>query len=142
MHLERQGNMGGPMALNLSTWLHANSYPALTLWNRTTSKLPAESASISHASTLTELAQKCDIIFTSFSADEVVQSCYEELLKGAEGKKGTTIFVETSTIYPRVAGELERKASKLQHVYYLQCPVFGPPPVVRCFSLFAREASG
>ena len=34
-------------------------------------------------------------------------------------------------LYPRFAGELEREASKIPGVYYLQCPVFGPPPVAQ-----------
>lgn len=98
------------MATNLSTWLHSNSYPALTLWNRTTSKLPATSSSIQHAANPEELAEKCDVIFTSFANDEAAKEVYEKLFEGVKSKRGkggeqrNTVFVETSTLYPLTAG--------------------------------------
>lgn len=100
--------MGAPMAANLAEWLHQNSMPALTLWNRTASKLPAESESIAHAGSIKELAEKCDIIITSLANDDVANEVYEQLFEGVKAKKqggGNTIFVETSTLYPLTAGE-------------------------------------
>ncbi|KAI5475377.1 phosphogluconate dehydrogenase (decarboxylating) [Pseudohyphozyma bogoriensis] len=128
------GNMGAPMAENLAAWLKDNDLPALTVWNRTESKMPPESASLKHAKSLKDLALTCDFVITSFASDEVVVQAYEELFAGAkeklekEGKGGSgTVFIETSTIYPTLAGKLEHDASKIHHVYYLQAPVFGTP---------------
>ncbi|ORY72442.1 hypothetical protein BCR35DRAFT_307738 [Leucosporidium creatinivorum] len=128
------GNMGSKMSSNLSTWLHENSYPPLLLWNRTASKLPAESDSIAHAASIKELAEKCDVVITSLSNDEVAQEVYGQLFEGVKSKqekgaKGNTYFVESSTLYPLTAGELERQASHIPRTFYLQSPVFGPPPV-------------
>ncbi|KAM0747282.1 NAD(P)-binding protein [Meredithblackwellia eburnea MCA 4105] len=129
------GNMGAPMLLNLSHFLTQHSLPPLIVHNRTLSRLPPASDSLVHASSAKQLAIKCDIVFTSLADDKAVQSVFEELLDGARektanGGKGV-VFVETSTIYPTVSGELERQASKIPQTYYLQCPVFGPPPVAK-----------
>lgn len=106
--------MGGPMADNLSVFLAANSLPALTLWNRTTSKLPPVSATIQHSPSLRQLAKDCDIVITSVSSDHAAREVYKELLEGARekeaekkagGKSGITVFCETSTLYPTTSGE-------------------------------------
>lgn len=123
------------MAQNLGKYLHSHSHPALTVYNRTPSKLPPVSSSLQHADSAFNLALQCDIIITSLASDEAVQEVYQELFRGAKEKsekegKGT-IFVESSTIYPEISGQLEREASKISKTYFLQCPVFGPPPLVR-----------
>jgi hypothetical protein len=155
--------MGFPMSSNLATWLHSNSLPPLTLWNRTASKLPPVSDSIKHASSLRELARTCDIVITSLANDDAAKEIYAELFEGAkdkakEAEEKNTIFVETSTLYPTTSGEcsalmagrsakmliglptgeLERQASAIKHTFYLQAPVFGPPPVVRSFALLLK----
>lgn len=132
--------MGSPMAFNLATWLHEEGKPALTLWNRTASKLPPASEKIAHATSARELARTCDVVITSLANDEAAQAVYDELFEGAKDKKAArgeageeraTIFVETSTLYPRLSGELERKAAKIPWCFYLQAPVFGPPPLAK-----------
>jgi 3-hydroxyisobutyrate dehydrogenase-like beta-hydroxyacid dehydrogenase len=128
------------MAFNLAKWLHENDKPALTLWNRTASKLPPASKSISHASSARELARTCDVVITSLANDEAAQSIYAELFEGAKDKKATkgeageeraTIFVDTSTLYPATSGELERKAAEIPWCFFLASPVFGPPPLAK-----------
>lgn len=104
--------MGSKMSANLSSWLHANSYPPLFLWNRTASKLPSESDSIKHAASIKELAEKCDVVITSLANDEVAKEVFEQLFEGVKSKqekgaKGNTYFVESSTLYPLTAGELD-----------------------------------
>ncbi|KAM0788608.1 hypothetical protein ACM66B_001728 [Microbotryomycetes sp. NB124-2] len=127
------GNMGALMSANLATWLRQNSCPALILWNRTSSKLPEESDSIKHAKSAQELAQKCEIIFTSMANDEAAKAVYADLFEGVKSKpKGAkTYLVETSTLFPTTAGDLERQASQLPGTFYLQAPVFGPPPMAK-----------
>lgn len=112
MRADAQGNMGTHMVANLSKYLHEQGCPALTVFTRTTSKLPPVSDSIAHASSLFELAKKCDIIITSLASDEVVKKVYGEMFEGAREKvekegRGT-IFVESSTIYPTTAGAFFR----------------------------------
>lgn len=100
--------MGLPMALNLAKFLAQNGQPALLVWNRTLSKLPAESASIRHARSVREVAS-CDIVITSLANDTVAEELFEELLAGARDKAakktaGGTIFVEASTLFPATSG--------------------------------------
>ncbi|GAA5829479.1 hypothetical protein JCM3766R1_001113 [Sporobolomyces carnicolor] len=134
------GNMGLPMANNLAKWLHENGKPALTLWNRTASKLPPTSASIAHASSARELARTCDVVITSLANDEAAESVYAELFEGAKDKKAdwgeagearATIFCDTSTLYTATSGSLERRAAKIPWCFWLSCPVFGPPPLAK-----------
>ncbi|GAA6007662.1 hypothetical protein JCM11491_003916 [Sporobolomyces phaffii] len=134
------GNMGSPMAFNLAKWLHDNGKPALTLWNRTASKLPPASKSIAHAESARELARTCDVVITSLANDEAAQAIYAELFEGARDKKAAwgeageeraTIFVDTSTLYPATSGDLERRAAKIPWCFFLAAPVFGPPPLAK-----------
>ncbi|GAA5913920.1 NAD(P)-dependent oxidoreductase [Sporobolomyces salmoneus] len=134
------GNMGSPMALNLAKWLHENGKPALTLWNRTSSKLPPTSQTIAHAQSPRELARTCDVVVTSLANDEAAEQIYAELFEGAkdkraewgeEGEARATIFCETSTLYPKTSGKLETTASKIPWCFYLQTPVFGPPSAAK-----------
>lgn len=60
---------------------------------------------------------------TSLKDDAAVKEVYAQLL-AAEGK-GTT-FVDMSTTYPTLAGELERQASAKGRSF-IACPVFGVP---------------
>ncbi|GAA5975407.1 hypothetical protein JCM10908_005153 [Rhodotorula pacifica] len=128
------GNMGLHMANNLAKHLADNDHPALMLYNRTTSKLPAESDSIKHAKSAQQLAEQCDVVVTSLANDEAAKLVYAELFKGAEkrGKEGKAIIlIDTSTLYPTTCGELEREATKIPGTVYLCSPVFGPPPMAK-----------
>lgn len=141
------GNMGRPMAVNLAKWLKENGLPALQVYNRTASKMPPEDDSIKHVKSLKDIALECDIVLTSLASDEAAESVFDELFQGAkakepkgegfkEGKQGrSTIFVDTSTIYPELSGKLERKASEIVGCFYLACPVFGPPPMAETAKL-------
>lgn len=128
--------MGAYMSANLAKWLHENGKPALTLWNRTASKLPPASNTIAHAASARELARTCDVVITSLANDEAAQAVYAELFEGARDKKAqagqegqgrSTIFVDTSTLYPKLAGELERTAASIPWCFWIGAPVFGPP---------------
>lgn len=126
--------MGIPMSEALAEWLSTEGFSALLLWNRTASKLPAKSKSVKHAESPEALAEQCDVVFTSLATDEAAKSVYERLFVGAKKRAETgkrVTFVETSTLYPTTAGDLERQASSIPKVHYLQCPVFGPPPTAK-----------
>lgn len=72
---------------------------------------------------------ECDVIFTSLPADSVVKSVYQRFagaLKESRHQK-RKIFVETSTIYPTLAGELDSLMTG-PHTFFITAPVFGAPP--------------
>lgn len=88
---------------------------------------------------LESLARDCDLVITSLANDDVARSVYSSLLSGAgdaksgpgpNGRGHAVIFVETSTLSWTLAGELEQRVRQQGH-RYLQCPVFGPPPLAR-----------
>jgi len=126
------------MARNLANSLEkhpAGSLPLL-VYNRTTSKSekllkelgPSKIRIVDNPS---DLATECNIIFTNLVNDEVVKSAYKgfhEILKESPPTK-TKTFVETSTIYPAVAGELDILISEIPHARLVTCPVFGSPQV-------------
>lgn len=128
------------MANNLAKYLHEQGKPALTLYNRTASKLPPASKTISHSPSPRELARTCDVVITSLSNDEAALAVYAELFEGAkdkkaergeEGEERATIFIDTSTLYPATSGQLERQAAQTPWSFYLAAPVFGPPPLAK-----------
>ncbi|KAF9317552.1 hypothetical protein BG003_000635 [Podila horticola] len=130
------GEMGYRMAGNLQRYLASRSL-SMTVWNRT----PAKSAKMHQkhgvrvAKSLEDLVAQSNIIFTSLSNDAVVEEIYETLIYLAGLVDHSIIFVETSTIYPALATKLkERLAVTPQHTY-LQCPVFGRPPVAKAAKL-------
>lgn len=126
--------MAQGMVANLTAFLVANGCPPIVLFNRTESKLPPASALVVHAASLKDVALKCDVVFSSLGSDHGLRDTFDLLFEGAREKaKATskgTIFVETSTVYPSLSGQLEREANLIPRTYYLQCPLFGPPPVV------------
>ncbi|BGP69263.1 hypothetical protein NBRC10513v2_002606 [Rhodotorula toruloides] len=127
------GNMGLPMARNLAAYLETESLAPLHVYNRTASKLPAESAQFKHVQSAKELARTCDVIVTSLAHDEAAKTVYKELFEGAKEKKDGRgiIFIDTSTLYPLTCGELERTAQSIPGAVYLCSPVFGPPPMAK-----------
>ncbi|KZV74135.1 NAD-P-binding protein [Peniophora sp. CONT] len=134
------GAMGYPMARNLAAT--PPTHPAVGLpikvWNRSDGKsheLVKElgEGKVSIAQSPGELAVECDIIFTSLASDEVVEIVYgqfAEALKTHPPSKAK-IFVETSTIYPTVAGKLDKLISSIPHCRLITSPVFGPPAAAK-----------
>ncbi|KAG1757840.1 NAD(P)-binding protein [Suillus lakei] len=127
------GAMGYFMARNL-----ANSFksqlPPLLVYNRTVAKsqkLRAElgASAIKVADTLDQLVTECDVIFTNLANDAVVTSTYNEFAKALAQSPPTKvkIFVEMSTIYPTLAGDLDRLLSSHPHTHFVTSPIFGPP---------------
>ncbi|EIW66194.1 hypothetical protein TREMEDRAFT_65800 [Tremella mesenterica DSM 1558] len=143
------GAMGKRMAVNLAKHLHETGQPPLIVWNRSDGrmkefKIYAFEKGLGEdcylvVEDLKQIGETADIILTSLASDEAVQEVYAELFAGQEvqegkgdgilpgGKGRSTIFVDTSTIYPTTAGRLERLASSRSHRVFLSCPVFGIP---------------
>ncbi|VDB84208.1 unnamed protein product [Peniophora sp. CBMAI 1063] len=143
------GAMGYPMARNLAA--KPPSRPAMGLpvrvWNRSTAKseeLVKElgEGKVAIAQTPGEIAESCDVIFTSLASDEVVKSVYAQFAEALKVNPPTKakIFVETSTIYPTVAGELDALISSIPHSRLITSPVFGPPAAAQAGTLVAYLA--
>ncbi|KAI5120225.1 hypothetical protein M0805_000039 [Coniferiporia weirii] len=130
------GAMGYFMARNLAK--HRHSHPAganpVLVYNRTRSKSEKLLAELGQdkiriADGPAQLAKECDVVITSLASDAVVKSVYgefKEALNGLNHDK-SKVFVETSTCYPTVAGELDEMISGFPHTHLITCPVFGPP---------------
>ncbi|KAG8724726.1 hypothetical protein FRC09_015199 [Ceratobasidium sp. 395] len=128
------GNMGYLMARNLAN--HGNHQ--LLVYNRSRSKAEQLQKEVGESKvkiidTPGELATLADITFTSLGSDDVVRSIYHDIAQTLEAtqKTGTPdkpkIFVDTSTVYPKVSVEVDRLLSKIPHVHFVAGPVFGPP---------------
>jgi 3-hydroxyisobutyrate dehydrogenase-like beta-hydroxyacid dehydrogenase len=126
--------MGYFMARNIANSRKSQSSP-LMVYNRTVSKsqkLLAElgASAVKVADTLGQLATECDVIFTCLVDDAVVTSVYNEFAKALVQSPPTKakIFVEMSTNYPALAGDLDRLLSSFPHTRFITSPIFGPPP--------------
>ncbi|KAF9245887.1 NAD(P)-binding protein [Melanogaster broomeanus] len=130
------GAMGYFMARNIA--LSRNSHPATSspvlVYNRTISKaeklvreIGASTAKV--ASSPAQLATECDVIFTNLANDAAVQSVYDQFTKALSEIPPTKakIFVDTSTVYPSLAGDIDRLLSSFPHCHFVASPVFGPP---------------
>ncbi|KAF8846141.1 NAD-P-binding protein [Paxillus ammoniavirescens] len=129
------GAMGYFMARNIAT--SRKSHPAtspILVYNRTISKaekLVKEIGGFSAkvASGPAQLATECDVIFTNLANDAAVQSVYSEFAKALSETPPSKakIFVDTSTVYPTLSGEVDKLLSSFAHCHFVASPVFGPP---------------
>ncbi|KZV79675.1 NAD(P)-binding protein [Exidia glandulosa HHB12029] len=141
------GSMGYEMATNLALHPHAHpggTIPPVLVWNRTRAKAEKLVHTVGQgkariAKDLEQLVTECDVILTSFASDAVVQDVYNQffaVLKASQTPlTRSKIFVETSTIYPAVAGELDKLASQIPHIHFLSCPVTGAPAAAKSRNL-------
>ncbi|KAH7104860.1 NAD(P)-binding protein [Auriculariales sp. MPI-PUGE-AT-0066] len=146
------GAMGWEVAINLAEHPYehpAGSMPAPIVYNRTRARCDKLAAQVGNdkikiANDLEHLVLSCDIILTSFASDAVVSETYQkihDILKNSNVQlPRSKIFVETSTIYPTVAGEIDKLLSQLPHVFFLSCPVTGAPPAAKARQLIITMA--
>lgn len=126
------GNMGSNMALNLATYAERYHYPKLRVWNRTTTKAKDLAPGYHQiATSLYEVGSTCDIVHGCLANDDVALAVYRELFKIQN--KGS-IYVDHSTLYPTTSKMLQAEAKK-NGVYFLSCPVFGPPAAAKSADL-------
>lgn len=129
------GNMGYLMARNLARHI---DHPPVLVYNRSRAKCEKLQQEVGEAKikiidTPAELATLADITFTSLGTDDVVRSIYYDIAQTLEAteKSGTAekpkIFVDTSTVYPKLTVEVDRLLSKIPHTHFVAGPVFGPP---------------
>jgi len=126
------GAMGYYMARNLAK----ASIAPLVIWNRTPEKSDALQKDVGQdkiriAQSVGQVAIECDVIISCLANDAAVKSIYEEFAKALAISPPTKnkIFVESSTIYPALAGELDKLIYNIPHARLITCPVWGAPPV-------------
>ncbi|OBZ79641.1 putative oxidoreductase YfjR [Grifola frondosa] len=128
------GAMGYLMARNLAKYrgTHSPGSPPLLVWNRTASKseqLQKELGEdkIKIAQSPKDIALECDVVFTNLANDTVVKDIYEQfanaLKVSPDSINKNRIFVETSTVYPSLAGELDTLISNIPHATLVTCPL-------------------
>jgi 3-hydroxyisobutyrate dehydrogenase len=99
----------------------------LIVWNRTKGKA-AEiiSAGAHQADTIAEATASAEVIVTSLANDDAVR----DVALGPQGVHASigpgAIYVDTSTISPRLSGELEKRFARFVHM-----PILGSPVAVR-----------
>lgn len=142
------------MARNLANhsyarW-HSQGAEPIYIYNRTRSKsedllkeLGDEKVKISDSAI--QLAKACDVVITNLGSDEAVRSVYAQFkqalsvsqsylvlylmfdtLRQEANDSRSRIFVEMSTCFPSLAGELDEMISG-DHTRLITCPVFGAP---------------
>ncbi|KII93981.1 hypothetical protein PLICRDRAFT_695048 [Plicaturopsis crispa FD-325 SS-3] len=128
------GAMGYFMARNLANRQGNAGLPALLVYNRTVAKSEKLRQEVGDnrvrvASSLGQVATECDVIITNLANDDVVRATYAEYSAALSHSPPTKnkIFVETSTIYPTVAGEIDQLITSHVHSHLITSPVFGAP---------------
>ncbi|KAF9245888.1 hypothetical protein BU15DRAFT_70949 [Melanogaster broomeanus] len=129
------GAMGYAMARNLALSVKSRdaTAPPLLVYNRTVAKAERLAQdvgdSVRIASSPAQLATECDIIFTNLASDAVVIAVYNEFADALKQSLPTKrkIFVDFSTIYPGVAGDVDSLLSSIPHCHFIASPVIGPP---------------
>lgn len=110
------GNMGHPMAKNLEK---AGFY--LSVYNRTAEKAENFKEKSKVCSTVSELVQNSDIVFTMLTNDTAVKAVYEEVFtQNITGK----LFIDMSTISPEASREMA-DAIKIKEGRFIDAPVAG-----------------
>jgi 3-hydroxyisobutyrate dehydrogenase-like beta-hydroxyacid dehydrogenase len=120
------GNLGTPIAENI---LEKNQ--RLFVYNRTASKAqPVVAKGATLCSSIKELAQKCDVVFSIVSDDAALN----DITKGnngiAQNLKERGIHISMSTILPATATELTALHKQFKN-HYIAAPVMGRPEAAR-----------
>ncbi|KAL4070720.1 NAD(P)-binding protein [Scleroderma citrinum] len=136
------GAMGSFMARNIATSKRLHLDSPILVYNRTVEKaeklvneLGTNSAAV--ASSATQLVTECNVIFTNLANDAVVQGVYDDFAKTMTQTPPTQpkIFVDTSTIYPSIAAQIDKLLGNFPHCHFVTSPVFGPPAAADAGSL-------
>lgn len=121
MHMERigfigLGNMGHPMAKNLE-----KAGLPLSVYNRTATKAEDFKMQSTVYSSIKELIENCDIIFTMLTNDDATKAVYKQVLGlSVVGK----LFVDMSTISQEASIEIS-KAIRIKEASFIDAPVAG-----------------
>ena len=100
------GNIGLPMAINITEYIKLHDLPPLAVWNRSADKYAMVPDCVG-VEKIEELISKsgCDIIFTSFFNDEAATYLCPKLAMCIQQKGKTgVIIVDQSTLDPDTSG--------------------------------------
>lgn len=124
------GNLGTPIAENL-----LQEYKQLFVYNRTASKAqPLADKGAVICSSVKELAQKCDIVFSIVSDDAALNHITKSEDGLAANLKEGAIHVSMSTILPATVKYLDA-LHHLHRNHYVAAPVMGRPEAARARKL-------
>ncbi|KAF2668183.1 NAD(P)-binding protein [Microthyrium microscopicum] len=134
------GSMGIGLTKNLQKYISADSLTPLHYTNRTLSRGDSlKELGAVPCNTIGELAQCCDIVFSSISDDSILFSLVESFI--ASGNVAGKILVDTSTVHPDTSRLVNVKLSELG-AKYIAAPVFGASPAANAGTvLFAVAGS-
>ena len=110
------GNMGHPMAKNIEK----AGFP-LFVYNRTEEKAADFREKSTVCSTIKEVVENADIIFTMLTNDNAVKEVYKDILKNDLSGK---LFVDMSTISRETSKEIG-DATKIEEAGFIDAPVAG-----------------
>lgn len=99
------GNMGLPMAINLTEYIKLNKLSPLKVWNRSMEKykLIEGAEGVQDAASVVHMG--CNVIFTSFANDAVAEDVYETLFSACSRLwQEQVIFIDQSTLMPKKSG--------------------------------------
>jgi len=124
------GNLGTPIAENI---LEKNQ--RLFVYNRTTSKAqPVVEKGAILCSSIKELVQKCDIVFSVVSDDAALNDITTGDNGIAQNLKERGIHISMSTILPGTATKLTQLHKQFNN-HYIAAPVMGRPEAARAGKL-------
>jgi 3-hydroxyisobutyrate dehydrogenase len=111
------GTMGAPMAGHLLRAGHS-----VSVWNRTAEKAePLREQGASVAADLRDLGELCDLVFICVNRSEDVRECLGGLTEKA---RPDTLFVDHSTISPKVAKEIHEEL-RGKSLRFIDAPITG-----------------
>ena len=124
------GNLGAPIAENILQKNHR-----LSVYNRTASKAePLVAKGATMCSSIKELAQKCDVVFSAVSDDAALSEITKTNDGIAQNLSKQGIHISMSTILPATATELTQVHKQFNN-YYIAAPVMGRPEAARAGKL-------
>ena len=124
------GNLGTPIAENILQKNHR-----LSVYNRTASKAePLVAKGATMCSSIKELAQKCDVVFSVVSDDAALSEITKTNDGIAQNLSKQGIHISMSTILPATATELTQVHKQFNN-YYIAAPVMGRPEAARAGKL-------
>ncbi|KAH6654870.1 NAD binding domain of 6-phosphogluconate dehydrogenase-domain-containing protein [Truncatella angustata] len=132
------GSMGTGMAKRIQMHLFDQGQGALRVYNRTASRCsPLEEMNAQKCDSIGQIAQECDILFLSSSADTAVISIIDQIIESGiiRGK----IVVDTTTVHPDTTKSIAAKLST-EGAGFAAMPVFGASPAAAAGTLLAAFA--
>ena len=112
------GHMGG----NMATRLHSAGYEVYGNEREREHARALEEAGLRWRDTPREVAEAAEIVLTSLPDDEALESAASGPNGILAGLAADKVWVDVSTVSPRVSRELAERASAVLHCWMRRCP--------------------